>query len=169
MNDMRIEVVNWSTAETAMALGLPLIDTDGVPEPPFTLTIDRTGMPVVVLPDDLHEHLNATVQDGWHSTGPYRDAEGEEYYWGESREFAPDTWVYAFVRRLMDEVAASDIVDGSDRQLADHPDAWFTGEITRASAWDADRGDWRDRTHPKKHMVVRGQPRMRSGVAVFTG
>ncbi|ONI88084.1 hypothetical protein ALI22I_20310 [Saccharothrix sp. ALI-22-I] len=168
MSDMRIEVVNWSPDETAMALGLPLIGTDGIPEPAFTLTVDRYGMPVVVLPDDLHEHLHDTVCEGWHSTGLYRHPEGGEYYEGESREFTPDTWVHAFVSRLMDEVAASDIVDDSDRRLAAHPDAWFTGEITRASAWDAERGDWRDSTCPRPHVVVRGQPLMRSGIAVFT-
>ncbi len=121
-----------------------------------TVTIDRFGREVVVIPDGVAAALTAEIQDGW--------TEYTSIRFGESRRFGPDTWVYQTTVTLLKAFAASAAPTGLDDDATWRVERARTfaaqgvelyAAIVSASGWHCDDRTWHDYEYTRDLRIQR--------------
>lgn len=115
-----------------------------------TVTRDRFGREVLVIPDGVARRLAESVRDGWREGG---------IELGNSRAFGPATWENAAAAAIIDAYAASEC-DPSDWQaVRDRKHAADWGQmppvfIIGAAGWDAAAAWWANDCAGDVHKAV---------------
>jgi hypothetical protein len=104
-----------------------------------TVTRDRFGRDVLVIPDGVARRLAESVRNGWREVADMAT--------GYSRAFGPDTWEHAAAAAIITAYAASECDPADWQGLRDRKHAADWGQmppvfIVGASGWDADVSWW---------------------------
>lgn len=127
-----------------------------------TVTYDRIGREVIVIPDTIAAYMTAQVAEGW------QEARGLAT--GNSRRFTPFVHMFHLASGLMSIYAASPVPAGAGLNLAhagrdrDHAARGWSlwPSIVGASGWDAANRWWTD-YKATAHLHPMGSPHYRPG------
>jgi hypothetical protein len=123
----------------------------------ITVTVDKLGRDIAVIPDTDAARLAAAIKNGWTEIPELAD--------GYSRPFPPGTWVHEVTIDILTMIT---LCGSTPRVRSEATRGMFYGFIVGQSGWNPAEAWWAD-FPATTHLRVGAYPRVENGTVVYAG